>query len=105
MKCPKCGYISFDYNQVCPKCNRNISFEQEKINLPSFRPETPSLLGFLTGEANESNVNIRVPSGSHMDKDSSQEINLNDSVILNQDQLGIDSHDLDVSFVGCGPAP
>jgi hypothetical protein len=99
MKCPKCGYISFDYNQVCPKCNRNISFEQEKINLPSFRPETPSLLGFLTGEANESNVNIRVPSGSHrMDKDSSQEINLNDSVILDQDQLGIDSHDLDVSF-------
>jgi len=98
MRCPKCGYISFDYNQVCPKCNRNISFEQEKINLPSFRPEPPSLLGFLIGEANESNINLRAPSGSHIERDSSQEINLNDSVILNHDQLGIDNQDLDVSF-------
>jgi hypothetical protein len=54
MKCPKCGYISFDYNLTCPKCNRDISSEQEKLNLPSFKPHTPSLLGALTGEAHES---------------------------------------------------
>jgi len=99
MRCPKCGYISFDYNQMCPRCNRNISNEQEKINLPSFRPEPPALLGFLIGEANESSVSIRVPSsGSRIDKDSSQEIRMNDSVILDHHQLDFETKDLDVSF-------
>jgi hypothetical protein len=54
MKCPKCGYISFDYNLTCPKCDKDISSEQEKLNLPAFRPETPALLVALTGEPDES---------------------------------------------------
>lgn len=60
MKCPKCGYISFDYNQVCPKCNKDISSEQAKLNIPPFQPNTPSLLGALTGEVNESQIGLRV---------------------------------------------
>jgi hypothetical protein len=51
MKCPKCGYISFDYNEVCPKCNKGITPEREKMKLPSFKPAPPSLLGTLTGKA------------------------------------------------------
>lgn len=50
MKCPKCGYISFDHNQACPKCNRDISQEQAKLNILPFAPNPPSLLGILTGE-------------------------------------------------------
>lgn len=50
MKCPKCGYISFDHNQTCPKCKKDISAEQKKLNLPDFRPSPPSLLEALTGE-------------------------------------------------------
>ena len=49
MKCSKCGYTSFDYNQVCPKCNKDITSERESLNLPSYRPNPPSLLGALTG--------------------------------------------------------
>ncbi|MBW2000154.1 MAG: hypothetical protein JRJ29_19615 [Deltaproteobacteria bacterium] len=56
MKCPKCGYISFDYNQACPKCTKDISSEQQKMNLPPFRPDPPMLLGSLIGEADESQV-------------------------------------------------
>lgn len=59
MKCPKCSYISFDHNQVCPKCNRDISAERGRMNLPSFRPSPPSLLGALTGELSDSNVGLR----------------------------------------------
>lgn len=58
MKCPKCNYISFDYNQVCPKCNKDIASEQKKLNLPSFKPSPPSLLGTLTGEASESHPDL-----------------------------------------------
>ncbi len=60
MKCPKCGYISFDYNQACPKCNKDISQEREKLNLPDFHPSVPFLLSSLTGEAEEGAVDIDI---------------------------------------------
>ena len=53
MKCPKCSYVSFDYNLTCPKCDKDISSEQEKLHLPAFRPDPPFMLGALTGEAND----------------------------------------------------
>ena len=58
MKCPKCGYMSFDFNQICPKCSKDISVERDKMSLPPFRPAPPSLLGALTGEAGDSNVGL-----------------------------------------------
>lgn len=60
MKCPKCGYISFDYNEVCPKCNKDITVEQQKLNLPSFKPAPPFLLGALTGELEESDSSLKI---------------------------------------------
>ena len=47
MKCPKCGYISFDSNLECPKCRSDISIEQRKLNLPPFKPTPPLLLGVI----------------------------------------------------------
>ncbi len=58
MKCPKCGYISFDYNQVCPKCNKDIGSEQKKLNLPPFKPDPPYLLEALTGAASASRIGL-----------------------------------------------
>ena len=60
MKCPKCTYISFDHNQVCPKCSKDISAVQKRLNLPAFRPAPPSLLGALTGEAGDSHVGLNM---------------------------------------------
>jgi hypothetical protein len=60
MRCTKCGFISFDFNQVCPKCNRGLADEQKRFNLPSFRPDPPMLLGRLLGESNdEPDIDIR----------------------------------------------
>ncbi|MFZ0448372.1 MAG: hypothetical protein WAL98_03955 [Desulfatiglandaceae bacterium] len=58
MKCPKCGYISFDYNQICPKCSKDIGNEQKKLNLPAFKPDPPYLLEALTGSASESRIGL-----------------------------------------------
>ena len=58
MRCPKCGYISFDYNTSCPKCNKDISAEQKRLNLPSFMPDPLPLLGALTGGAGDSQVGL-----------------------------------------------
>jgi hypothetical protein len=51
MKCPKCGYTSFDHNDNCPRCLRDIVTERHRLNLPAFAPNPPHLLGPLNGEA------------------------------------------------------
>ena len=32
MRCPKCGYISFDHQEICRKCNKNIGDTVTEIN-------------------------------------------------------------------------
>jgi hypothetical protein len=58
MRCTKCGFISFDFNKVCPKCNRELTDEQRKLNLPSFRPDPPQLLRNLVGGHPDEEVGI-----------------------------------------------
>ncbi len=72
MKCPKCGYNSFDYNQVCPKCNKDISTEQALLNLPSFRPDTPYLLEMLVGEVDESGAGLDTGTFSEIEGDTAE---------------------------------
>jgi hypothetical protein len=72
MKCPKCGYISFDYNQVCPKCSKDISAEQARLNLPSFRPDTPYLLEMLIGEGDESGAGLETGEFSDVEQDTAE---------------------------------
>lgn len=61
MKCPKCKYITFDYLNICPRCGKDMSPEKEKLNISSVKPNTPFLLGTLTGDLNDSSVGIKVP--------------------------------------------
>lgn len=50
MKCPKCGYTSFDHNDHCPRCLKDIASERHRLYLPAFTPNPPYLLGPLSGE-------------------------------------------------------
>ena len=98
MKCPKCGFISFDYNQVCPKCNKDISAEQVRMNLPPFRPDPPSLLGALTGEANESGA-LRIDTSSVMAVADEEEVSLDESVAPESEEIVLDeARELDISL-------
>ncbi len=58
MKCQKCGYTSFDYNQRCPKCNKDLSQEREWVNLPPFKPNPPALLDGIAGEGRASDLDL-----------------------------------------------
>jgi len=89
MKCPKCSYISFDYNLSCPKCNKDISSEQEKMHIPAFRPDPPLLLGALTGEANESQVGA-TPAPSQISFEKEADISLDDSESLDSGEHALD---------------
>jgi len=50
MKCPKCGYVSFDHNENCPKCKKDVSSERDRMNLPTHQVDPPFLLATLIGE-------------------------------------------------------
>jgi hypothetical protein len=50
MKCPKCRYISFDYNERCPKCNKDLTAEHKKLNIVAFKHNPPFLLAALTDD-------------------------------------------------------
>jgi hypothetical protein len=49
MRCPKCGYVSFDFNMECPKCQCDMSAEQKKLHLPPFKPSPSFFLRKLLG--------------------------------------------------------
>ena len=90
MKCPKCGYVSFDYNLSCPKCNKDISSEQAKLHIPAFRPDPPFLLGALTGEANESQIGP-APAASQIPFEKEADISLDDLKINDTGELELGS--------------
>jgi hypothetical protein len=58
MKCPKCNYTSFDYNQVCPKCENDNTQEQTRLNLSPNKPNPPFFLASLVEMAGSGNLEI-----------------------------------------------
>jgi hypothetical protein len=58
MKCPKCNYTSFDYNQICPKCGNDNAEEQARLKLSPNKPNPPFFLASLVGMAGSENLEI-----------------------------------------------
>ncbi len=50
MKCPKCGYTSFDYHDACRKCGKSLQEERTRLGLPDF-PPAPAVSLESSGEA------------------------------------------------------
>jgi hypothetical protein len=50
MRCPKCGYISFDHLASCKKCNKDISGAAEELDGVVFDASPPLFLVFEHGE-------------------------------------------------------
>lgn len=99
MKCPKCGYISFDYNHTCPKCNKNISSEREKMNLPSYKPSPPSLLGSLLDGSKKAAQAKASDSGSISFADSGTSFSPDDSEAIEAiGEAFEDSQELEIKF-------
>lgn len=63
MKCPKCGYTSFDHNEICPKCKKDITSERDRMKLPTYKADPPFLLGALMREDQESDTDISPQTG------------------------------------------
>lgn len=51
MKCPKCGYVSYDYLDACRKCGRDLVGFKKEIGLQMLRPGDLDLSLVLSGSA------------------------------------------------------
>ena len=59
MKCPKCGYFSFDHLTSCKNCGRGLTDAQQELNLLDFEPAVPFLLGSLVGEVRSAEASLQ----------------------------------------------
>lgn len=50
MKCEKCGYVSFDFNLICPSCNKDLSAVRKKLGINFDQPEV-DFDEFFTGSS------------------------------------------------------
>jgi hypothetical protein len=95
MKCPKCKYITFDYLYTCPRCGKDMTPEKEKLNISSVKPNTPFLLGTLTGDLNDSSVGIKVPEST---EEGAEGMMLGDEEVYDDgSELSIDIDEKDMS--------
>jgi len=89
MKCPKCKYTTFDYFDMCPRCGKDISGEKAKLHIIAIKPNTPFLLGSLTGDLNDSSAAFVVPESVKK---------ASDSMTLNADGIYDDGSELNINM-------
>jgi hypothetical protein len=50
LKCDKCGYVSFDHNQSCPQCSKDLGLLRSRMGMNYAAPEA-SFDEFFTGSS------------------------------------------------------
>lgn len=59
MRCPKCGYTSFDYLKQCSKCQTDLTGERTRLNLLEIRPNPISLKDIMDRVSQKSKPEIK----------------------------------------------
>jgi len=58
MRCPKCGYITFDHLETCTKCRKKIAPMSEQLSGTVFKAEAPAFLQFKVHESGTDNFSL-----------------------------------------------
>lgn len=108
MRCPKCGYITFDHLETCTKCRKNIAAASQQLSGTVDKAETPSFLHFEVHELDTDNdVSVEpLPEDEDIDLDMSAdgddgvdvELLLVEEDTLESDETQADE-DLDLDFI------
>ena len=104
MKCPKCGYVSFDYLDSCRQCSTNLTETRKKLGLellPSSVPET--LLGLAVAESaslsEDSDFTFQEP-----DAEQKEDLVFSDSDLFAESDLDFSTEQLELGL-GDTPSP
>ena len=108
MRCPKCGYITFDHLETCTKCRKNIAKASQQLSGTIYRAEPPSFLQFELHELDTDNDALvdLLPENEDIDLDMSVEgddgVDVELSIVeentLESDETQADE-DLDLDFM------
>ncbi len=99
MKCPKCNYISFDYNQTCPKCKKSLSEVRGKMNHFPFKPCPISLADFTGKEPAESvSMDFGMEETAELEFSGSKDFDFQPESASSQLSLEDESDDLSLDF-------
>ncbi len=101
MRCPKCGYISFDHMETCLKCKKDISGKVDVVGT-TYHAAAPSFLASLQKDRTEDAGGI-VESESEQAEDVGIEFSDPDLEVLAEDSDGFsfeeeDDAEDDISF-------
>lgn len=93
MKCPKCNFISFDYNDACPKCGKNLTHERDLMDLPSYKPRVispPDPLNAHTETPDDTTRNGQPPLAKEAMDDVSKELLISLDGLSNDEPVSIE---------------
>ncbi|SHO51735.1 hypothetical protein [Desulfopila aestuarii] len=108
MRCPKCGFISFDYLETCLKCKKDIQSTSENLHGSVFNVAAPTFLKFNTEpEAEEFELDEAfVDDGDVFDdeeiRDPDLDILIEDEAETNESQIEDEDEDVAISMAGEG---
>ncbi len=78
MRCPKCGYISFDHHTSCSKCSRDLTEIAEELQGTSLETDLSLFLGSVTGTLPDDN-SFEDDAATFMTADDDADLELDDS--------------------------
>jgi hypothetical protein len=96
MRCPKCGYISFDHVEKCLKCMKNIKDTSDNLHGTIFHAKAPSFLHF-NNQPEEKRGNSKVLANR---READEDFLDEDLEVLVQDESETDAGDTEVIHEG-----
>jgi len=97
MRCPKCGFISFDHVEVCLKCNKDISKTSAKVVGTTYNAAPPSFLRFNKSTDSGASVGRKQRSSGRLDREFDV-VDPDLDVLVAEDE--IDDQDTEIEFHG-----
>lgn len=66
MKCPKCGFVSFDHLDACKKCGTSVKKDRNLLNLPAVEAKVPAFLSQVAAGDEEAMADVAVGGGMEL---------------------------------------
>lgn len=91
MRCPKCGYISFDLQETCANCSRDLQELTQEFKGTGMRVEKTSFLDSLLADSDEQSVpNQNSEEGVGKEAGTPEEFNFDEDVAVEEEDTGIE---------------
>jgi hypothetical protein len=73
LKCKKCGFISYDYLELCPSCSKSLSAVRQDLGLFYHEPEVKDFDEFFTGSSSTYKTSKAASSEAELDLDNAED--------------------------------